>query len=204
MSLKNLKALLNPENGEKPKNGPAGVARARKLDRDSISTIQPKGKRDAVATGDPANIRKSCEQLEKMRKEEPAVRRVIKTAARLADLCTAEDLEVDARVIRDACEATHRIYDTETQTLLVVPDHKTRLAGTTLRRAYVEGTPVKREIVLTGGFTSAEEILAKLQASPEAQRTFAALAGHGIKVISEGQDIEMDVQKTGGQNPNVA
>src|SRR5215472_3259864 len=57
-----------------------------------------------------------------------------------------EDVEEDLRVLRDAKNATHRIFNTQTKKLEEVPDHKTRLAATTLSRAYHEGKPVERSV----------------------------------------------------------
>jgi hypothetical protein len=64
--------------------------------------------------------------------------KVVKKAAQIADLMTGEDVEADLKVLRDAKKATHHIYDTKKKKLVKVPDHKTRLAATTLSRAYHE------------------------------------------------------------------
>jgi len=122
-------------------------------------------------------------------KNAPTIRRVVRAAARLADLCTGEDLEADARVIRDATNATHRCFNTATKQMEIVPDHKTRLAAVTLRRAYVEGLPVKRAVTLTGKFVSADEILDRMRRSPEALRLFPHLAAPDT--------LEGGVQETG-------
>ena len=63
---------------------------------------------------------------------------------------SGEDVEADLKVLRDAKKATHQVYDTKKKKLVKVPDHKTRLAATTLSRAYHEGKPVERSIALTG------------------------------------------------------
>jgi hypothetical protein len=54
---------------------------------------------------------------------------------------TDEDVEADLKVLRDAKKACHRVYDTKKKKLVKVPDHKTRLAATTLSRAYHEENP---------------------------------------------------------------
>ena len=59
---------------------------------------------------------------------------------------TGEDVEADLKVLRQAKKAYHHVYDTKTKRLKKVPDHKTRLAATTLSRAYHEGRPVERSI----------------------------------------------------------
>src|SRR5215471_11224363 len=77
------------------------------------------------------------------------VAKVYKKAAQIADLMTGEDVEADLKVLRDAKKACHHVYDTKKKKLVKVPDHKTRLAATTLSRAYHEGRPVERKEVLT-------------------------------------------------------
>src|SRR5215467_13021665 len=62
---------------------------------------------------------------------------------------TDKDIEADLKVLRDAKKACHHVYDTKKKRLVKVPDHKTRLAATTLSRAYHEGRPVERKEVLT-------------------------------------------------------
>ena len=78
------------------------------------------------------------------------VAKVYKKAAQIADLMSGEDVEADLKVLRDAKKATHHVYDTKKKKLVKVPDHKTRLAATTLSRAYHEGKPVERSIALHG------------------------------------------------------
>jgi phosphoribosylformylglycinamidine (FGAM) synthase-like enzyme len=59
---------------------------------------------------------------------------------------TGEDVEADLKVLRDARKACHHVYDTRKKKLVRVPDHKTRLAATTLSRAYHEGKPIERSV----------------------------------------------------------
>jgi hypothetical protein len=115
------------------------------------------------------------EKLEKLRREEPAIRPVVRAVRRLADCITEDSADVNARVLAEAKQATHRYFDPGSKTMIEVPDHKTRLAAVTLELAYVEGTPVKREISLTGTFESAEAVLERLRQSPEAMRMFGNL-----------------------------
>src|SRR4029077_12238729 len=86
------------------------------------------------------------------------VAKVYKKAAQIADLMTGEDVEADLRVLRDAKKAYHHVYDTKTKRLKKVPDHKTRLAATTLSRAYHEGKPVERSIAANVQFESIQEL----------------------------------------------
>jgi len=144
---------------------------------------------------------KSEAKLEALRKQEPAVRKILRKAAILSDLITEEDLEQDAQVIRDACDAMHHIFDPKLKCMVSVPDHRTRLAAVTLRRAYVEGTPVHREIKFTKEFRSVDENLATLRESPEGMRTLRALSALGVGLEINGETIAANelegVQKTG-------
>ena len=121
--------------------------------------------------------------------KEPAIRKVVKASARLADFITPEDRAENARVIREAKRATHRVYSKEKKDLIEVPDHKTRLAATTLELAYDEGTPVKRSISITSDFRSADEIVQAIQSSPEAARALVALSGLGLTLEAGGEVI---------------
>lgn len=134
-------------------------------------------------------VARAEKKLQRAMKEEPAVRRVVKAAARLADFITPQDREDNARVIREAKQATTRIYSKEKKDLIEVPDHKIRLAATTLELAYDEGTPVKRSVTITSDFRSAEDILEALRQSPEAVRAMRALSGLGISLEADGQTI---------------
>jgi hypothetical protein len=95
-----------------------------------------------------------------------ALAKVYKKAAQIADLMTGEDVEADLKVLRDAKKACHQVYDTKKKKLVKVPDHKTRLAATTLSRAYHEGKPIERKEVLTGDIESFPDLVARLKNSP--------------------------------------
>jgi hypothetical protein len=87
---------------------------------------------------------------------------------------TGEDVEADLRVLRQAKKAYHHVYDTKTKRLKKVPDHKTRLAATTLSRAYHEGKPVERSIALHGDVDDFAAMLEKarvIQARNSLQKT---------------------------------
>jgi ribosomal protein L22 len=92
--------------------------------------------------------------------------KVVKKAAQIADLMTGRDVESDLKVLRDAKKATHHVYDTKKKKLVKVPDHKTRLAATTLSRAYHEGKPVERSITLQGDVDDFATMLEKARKSP--------------------------------------
>jgi hypothetical protein len=142
------------------------------------------------------------EKLADLLKREPAVRKVIRKAAQLADLITDEDRAENMRVLREAKNATHRVYDKALDSLVEQPDHKTRLAAATLQLAYDEGLPVQRQVALTRNFESASEIIANVKESPELAKAILTLQSQGIQVEADGQviDIETDVQKTGSES----
>jgi hypothetical protein len=121
-------------------------------------------------------------------KEEPQVpqyvAKVYKKAAKIADLMTGEDVEADLKVLRDAKKACHHVYDTKKKKLVKVPDHKTRLAATTLSRAYHEGKPVERSVSAHVDATSFPDLIAKMKASP----AFQALENSSQKTV-EGKEI---------------
>jgi ribosomal protein L22 len=87
------------------------------------------------------------------------VAKVYKKAAQIADLMTGEDVEADLKVLRNAKKACHYVYDTKKKKLVKVPDHKTRLAATTLSRAYHEGKPIERQVSLHGDAEDFEKVL---------------------------------------------
>jgi hypothetical protein len=90
---------------------------------------------------------------------------VYEKAAQIADLMAGEDVEADLKVLRDARKACHHFYDTKKKKLVRVPDHKTRLAVTTLSRAYHEGRPVERKEALTADVMTFQEKLRRLRES---------------------------------------
>lgn len=134
--------------------------------------------------------------------DEPAVRKVVRKAATLAELMTDQDREDDLRVLREAKTACTRSYDLEKKAFTEYPDHKTRLAAMALSRAYDEGTPVQRQVVVAKTFTSADEIIAQVKQSPELMRVIKAMNGAGIDVTAAGQIIEIDtdVQERGSES----
>lgn len=229
MSLKNLKAEFDKLNASK-QTSPQAEKLPEKLHSDSHSSVPtPKQESEAKPKNGPGQSRacttrtsrtsqdvrysedetesqkESVRKLSELTHVESAVRKVVKRAAVLADLCTGEDLETDARVIREACDAHCRFFDVVTKTWSIIPDHKTRLAATTLRRAYVEGTPVKREVKIIQDFRSTDDVLADLRQSPEGMRALRAMAGLGVGLQIEGEIIELeDVQQTGSENPPIA
>jgi hypothetical protein len=94
------------------------------------------------------------------------VAKVYKKAAQIADLMTREDVEADLKVLRDAKKACHHVYDTKTKRLKKVPDHKTRLAATTLSRAYHEGKPLEKSMTLHADAKDFPKMVELLQNSP--------------------------------------
>jgi hypothetical protein len=82
---------------------------------------------------------------------------------------TGEDVEADLKVLRDAKKACHHVYDTKKKKLVKVPEHKTRLAATTLSRAYHEGKPIERKEALHGDVADFPSLVEKLKQSPAFQ-----------------------------------
>jgi len=103
------------------------------------------------------------------------VAKVYKKAAQIADFMTGEDVEADLKVLRDAKKATHHVFDTKTKKLKKVPDHKTRLAATTLSRAYHEGKPVERSIQANGDFKDFPGLIERLNASESYREALRSL-----------------------------
>ena len=68
----------------------------------------------------------------------------------------------DLKMLRDAKKVCHHVYDTKKKKLVKVPDHKTRLAATTLSRAYHEGKPVERAVTAHGDIKDWPAMLAAL------------------------------------------
>jgi len=122
---------------------------------------------------------------------------VYKKAAQIADLMTGEDVEADLKVLREAKKACHHVYDTEKKKLVKVPDHKTRLAATTLSRAYHEGKPIERKEVLTADLLTFEEKLRRLQQSER----FKQLQNSEHSIV-KGEVIEVELGSA--SNPAVS
>ena len=101
---------------------------------------------------------------------------------------TGEDVEADLKVLRDARKATHHVYDTRKKRLVKVPDHKTRLAATTLSRAYHEGKPVERSVSAHADVKDFPSLIEKLKASP----AFQALENSSQKAV-EGKEIPQEL-----------
>lgn len=210
-ALENHQKELNPEIPdpiirEGQFNPQKSSSRTRERKRDSISTEiyvkRVKSNESSANSAEPAKFSKDI--LRRYCREEPAIRRVVNASARLADMLTPEDKVKAKAVIADALGANLQRYDVETRHLDITPDHKTRLAAATLLFAYAEGLPVKREVVLTGGFKSADEVVALLQESPEARRAMEALSGLGLRLEDAGGAIEVGPLEAGGvQNPGV-
>jgi hypothetical protein len=186
MSLQNLKKIITEKNPD-----------PNLISKKDFPKSQKKLAAAAVTRAElpevPDDQKPSVDKLRRVARLEPAVRKIVSRAAALADLITEQDLEDDARVIREATNATTLAYDPHLQKHVERPDHKTRLAATTLRRAYHEGLPVKREISVNGTFESFETVLDRLKQSPEAQRM---LAGMGMNLGVQKSPVEIEAEFT--------
>ena len=76
--------------------------------------------------------------LARARKEHwpTSLAKVIKKAISISERLTERDQAANVRVLREAKNATHRVFDPATKQLIEVPDHKTRLAAVALDPAY--------------------------------------------------------------------
>lgn len=173
--------------------------------RDSLTTKKKKKiKQEVISEPDEADraparpelIEASKAKLRETIKEEPAVSKVVKKAARLADMITDDDRIAAKRVIREAMNAEGRFYDHANKRLDVHPDHKTRLAAATLQLAYDEGLPVKRSIELRADVGTADEALKALRESPEAMKALQALSGLGLHLEAGGEVIDIETEQT--------
>jgi len=152
-----------------------------------FSHSDPREKRATLAA-----LRESVRQIQnrpnrgaRARKEwRGSLAKVIKKAVSIAELLTEADQEENLRVIREAKQAVHRVFDFETKETVFVPDHKTRLAATMLDLAYREGKPVERQISAHGDVSDFPDLLRRLQSSPAAQ----ALEDSEQKTV-EGKEI---------------
>ena len=97
--------------------------------------------------------------------------KVIKKAKSIGELLTEDDQEENLRVIREAKNAVHRVFDFETKETVFVPDHKTRLAALMLDLAYREGKPVERQISAHGDISDFPDLLRRLASSDAAKRS---------------------------------
>jgi hypothetical protein len=131
-------------------------------------------------------------------RKEPALSnslaKIVKKAAQIADLMTGEDVEEDLRVLREAKNATHRVYDAKVKAVVQEPDHKIRLAATTLSRAYHEGKPVERVITVHGDAEDFGAMLKRYRESPEAAR-LPAVAAIEVDSLQSGPSV------TGSEKP---
>jgi len=118
---------------------------------------------------------------------------VIKKAISISDLLTEEDQEENLRVIREAKQATHKIFDPVTKTLIDVPDTKSRLAGVALDLAYREGRPIERQIQVQSTFDDFATLLEKFRSSPAAKRLLPELFESVLPAI----EVESDSLKSG-------
>jgi hypothetical protein len=131
----------------------------------------------------------------------PHLQKVIKKAAQIADLMTNEDVEADLKVLRDAKKATHHVYDTKKKKLVKVPDHKTRLAATTLSRAYHEGKPVERSISATGKFEDLLELQERVSQSQVFKQITSQKAVLGKEITPALQDFQGPDHSGSGNGP---
>lgn len=181
MSFKNLKKALENKNAE---NHPD----TNLISETDFSEDQKESAPAPVTRADGPEVQAGVEKMKNLWRMEPAVRHIMRRSAALADQLTEQDVADDARVIREAANATVMAYDPHLRKHVERPDHKTRLAATTLRRAYHEGLPVKREISIQGTFESGENVIERLKNSPEAMRLLGPVLDGAISPITSDND----------------
>ena len=183
--MKKLKDALSKVGGIEVENVEVNLP-AQETSRASSEVSEKLIDRDAIAE----------EKLKKSVRLEPAVKKIVKAAARLADLITDEDRIENIRVIRDAKKAKTRLWNHIEKRWEEMDDCKTQMAAATLQLAYDEGLPVKRSIVLTGDFSTAEELVKMVNQSPAAQQAIDTLKGMGVTLEMDGEIISEENRET--------
>lgn len=133
---------------------------------------------------------------ERLSAQQPSkiMRKLLRRAAILADFITEEDREASMRVVREAKQAMHYVYDHGQKCLVEYPDYKTRLAAVTLERAYDEGLPVQRVLTAQPTMESTEEIMARLRGSPAAMAALRAARDAGAQLVLNGEAVEIEAE----------
>ena len=190
MSLENLKSKIKKVGKTRETEGSPAKSLARACSKNSHQNSRARAEK----------------KLAEIIKQQPAVSKVVKKAACLADLMSDQDRADNMRVLREAKNAIHHVYDKDLERLVEKPDHKTRLAATALSLAYDEGLPVQRQVVLTKAFESIEETIKKIRGSPELMKALMTLQAGGMAVEAGGNviDIKIAVQKTGSEKGSQA
>jgi hypothetical protein len=111
-----------------------------------------------------------------------ALSKIMKRAAKLCEMLDEHDAVECARVIREARNATHRIFIKEAGGLVEVPDHKTRLAAVTLELAYREGLPVQRQVEVQAKIEDKSGLLDRAYRSPALRRHLQQMLDQANKV----------------------
>jgi len=138
-----------------------------------------------------------------------------KVSETLANILNDGDLRRVAEVYREGLDATQRIWHENSWTddkgrlrgkWVEVPDYKTRKACADMIAAYREGLPVQRQAILVQQFESMDQTRERVSHSPELLKAIGNLQKGGVVVEAGGEviDVEMTVQKSGGQNAGVA
>jgi hypothetical protein len=187
MPLENLKKIIPEKNPENPIPKPPKLfGKAKKSPgRNHRAQASPPAVESVIEAG--------AAKIREIEKREPRAVRIMKGAARLADMITDADRVRAKDVIRQAMEATNRNYDRAKGGFDEYPDHKTRLAAATLQLAYDEGLPVKREISINGTFESFETVLDRLKQSPEARRMLSSM---GMNLDVQKSPVEIEAEFT--------
>lgn len=121
--------------------------------------------------------------------------KIVKKAASIAELLTADDQLFNVRLLRRLKRATNKMWDPESKTLIDVDDNRTQLAALLVELQYTEGKPIERALVATGSFEDLGEMLRKMQSSPAASRSLPAIEAAIVQgSLQSGQSVSSGEQ----------
>jgi hypothetical protein len=176
----NPQTTPNPTPTTHPKTTPTILQNEQNQNGQDCPSSAPRAK-DPNSLSETRELIKASNTLQSLHATK-AGRSIIRASKRLADYITEQDIAESAQVIREAKKAVSHYYNIEQKRMVEIPDFKIRLAAATLERAYDEGTPVQRQIVMSGKFDTDEAILGQLAANEEARRAIETLAKFGLHV----------------------
>jgi len=122
--------------------------------------------------------------------------KIVKKAASIAELLTADDQKFNIRLLRKLKRATNKMWDPESKTLIDVDDNRTQLAALLVELQYTEGKPIERSVSATVNIRDLADDLRDLQQSPETLRMLQSLGVTELPTIQEtGSEKQADVTR---------
>lgn len=209
MSLLNLKNIIaqknaslnnsqNTQNVARPeKSGGPPENLAHKLSGQAARTKKPTKWKMVVTeksdnTNAPPGENEATEKLFRLQSSEPACRKIVRAAAKIADQLTDDDRRSFARVLRRCLRARHQpSWDIEKKKMVSKPDYRTQLAAVTLGLAYTEGPPTQK-VAVAHAQVPTSEMLERYRESPAMLEALRAASGLGAAVEIEGQVIDLE------------